>query len=375
AVNNAMLDTYQLKSLDGLLEGDLANIAIVQDRKGKLHLRLRFHFDRNNASQDVLNSNDQRLLSVEEADNFSVRQPYDRVIRCLGWNFDFSIFNNLTKPKRGRGRTNKYPLVKATYESESLPGMFIIGTAGHSIDYRKSAGGFIHGFRYTARAVHHLLEHRYHGTTWPATTLPIIHLTNTIIKRINEASGLYQMFSVLADIVLLQKNATEFEYLEEYPIGALPHLQENTGRNAANGLFVINLEYGSNFSRPEADVFHPSRSVGEPRHAWLSNFLHPVIYFYKRLPTETEMMQRPKLWPLPRPHYIHHVVEDFLTDWTAAKAHILPLRRFLENCLGTDLRSFFAESCFKFALTNPHVPPFCHHGYLNMQGLLDVEIF
>ncbi|GCC40845.1 hypothetical protein chiPu_0024492, partial [Chiloscyllium punctatum] len=86
-----MLDTYQLKSLDGLLEGDLANIAIVQDRKGKLHLRLRFHFDRNNASQDVLN--DQRLLSVDEADNFSVRQPYDRVIRCLGWNFDFSIFN------------------------------------------------------------------------------------------------------------------------------------------------------------------------------------------------------------------------------------------------------------------------------------------
>ncbi|XP_043535910.1 FAD-dependent oxidoreductase domain-containing protein 2 isoform X1 [Chiloscyllium plagiosum] len=373
AVNNAMLDTYQLKSLDGLLEGDLANIAIVQDRKGKLHLRLRFHFNRNNASQDVLN--DQRLLSVDEADNFSVRQPYDRVIRCLGWNFDFSIFNNLTKPQRGRGRTNKYPLIKATYESGNLPGMFIIGTAGHSIDYRKSAGGFIHGFRYTARAVHHLLEHRYHGTSWPATTLPISHLTNTIIKRINEASGLYQMFSILADIVLLQKNATEFEYLEEYPIGALPHLQENTGRNAANGLFVINLEYGSNFSRPEADVFHPSRSVGEPRYAWLSNFLHPVIYFYKRLPTETEMTQRPKLWPLPRPYYIHHVVEDFLTDWTAAKAHILPLRRFLENCLDTDLRSFFAESCFKFALTNPHVPPFCRHGYLNKQGLLDVEIF
>ncbi|XP_078388208.1 FAD-dependent oxidoreductase domain-containing protein 2 [Cetorhinus maximus] len=375
AVNNAMLDTYQLKSLDGLLEGDLDNIAIVQDKKGKLHLRLRYHFDKSKASQDVSsNSNNQRLMYEEEADNFSVRQPYDRVIRCLGWKFDFSIFNNLTKPQRGRGRMNKYPLVKASYESESLPGMFIIGTASHSIDYRKSAGGFIHGFRYTARAVHHLLEHRYHGITWPATTLPITHLTNMIIKRINEASGLYQMFSVLADFVLLRKNATEFEYLEEYPIGALPHLPENTGKDATNGLFVINLEYGSNFSRPESDVFHPSRAVGEPGHAWLSNFLHPVIYFYKRLPTETEMMQRPKFWPLPRPDSIHHIVEDFLTNWTAAKAHILPLRRFLENCLGTDLRSFFAESCFKFALTNQYVPPFCRHGYLNMQGLLGDEI-
>ncbi|XP_051899102.1 FAD-dependent oxidoreductase domain-containing protein 2 [Pristis pectinata] len=374
AVNNALLDTYQLKSLDGLLEGDLENTVLIQDKKGKLHLRLRHHFFKNNTFQDMsYNRNEQLLLSEEVADNLAVRLPYDRVIRCLGWKFDFSIFSNLTKPQRGRGRMNKYPLVKATYEAENLPGMFIIGTASHSVDYRKAAGGFIHGFRYTARAVHRLLEHRYHGVHWPATVQPISQLTNAIIKRINEASGIYQMFSVLADVVLLQKNATGFEYLEEYPVGALPYLWENTGKNAENGLFVINLEYGINFSKPEADVFHPSRSVGEPKHAWLSNFLHPVIYFYRRLPTETEMMQRPKLWPLPRPRHIHHIVEDFLTDWTAAKAHILPLRRFLETCLGTDLRNFFAESCFKFALTNQHLPPFCYHGYLNKQGLLGNE--
>ncbi|XP_069766057.1 FAD-dependent oxidoreductase domain-containing protein 2 [Narcine bancroftii] len=369
AVNNALLDTYQLKSLDGLLEGDMENIVIIQDNKGKLHLRLKYHFNKNNSQDMSSNINDQSLLS-EGVDNLAVRLPYDRIIRCLGWKFDFSIFSNMSKPRSGRGRLSKYPLVKATYEAENLPGMFIIGTASHSVDYRKAAGGFVHGFRYTARAVHRLLEHRYHGVHWPTIALPISQLINVIIKRINEASGIYQMFSVLADIVLLQKNATKFEYLEEYPIGALPCLWENTGKKAENGLFVINLEYGSNFSKPEADVFHPRRSVGEPKHAWLSNFLHPVIYFYRHLPTETEMTQRPKLWPLPRPSHIHHVVEDFLTDWTAAKAHILPLRRFLETCLGTDLRYFFAESCFKFALTNQHLPPFCHHGYLNRQGLL-----
>ncbi|GCB79861.1 hypothetical protein scyTo_0019622 [Scyliorhinus torazame] len=147
AVNNAMLDTYQLKSLDGLLERDLENIAIIQDSKGKLHLRLRYQYDEIKASENgSSNSTDQRLL-YQEIDNFSVREPYDRVIRCLGWKFDFSIFDNVTKPQGGGG--HKYPLVKATYESESLPGMFIIGTASHSVDYRKSAGGFIHGFRYT----------------------------------------------------------------------------------------------------------------------------------------------------------------------------------------------------------------------------------
>lgn len=54
------------------------------------------------------------------------------------------------------------------------------------------------------------------------------------------------------------------------------------------------------------------------------------------------MRVRPPDWPLPRPNAIHHIVEDFLTDWTAPNAHILPLRRFLENCLSTDLRNFFA---------------------------------
>lgn len=59
-------------------------------------------------------------------------------------------------------------------------------------------------------------------------------------------------------------------------------------------------------------------------------------------PTEQEVRFRPADWPLPRPTAIHHIVEDFLTDWTAPLGHILPLRRFLENCLDTDLRSFYA---------------------------------
>ncbi|NWX98934.1 FXRD2 protein, partial [Nothoprocta ornata] len=82
------------------------------------------------------------------------------------------------------------------------------------------------------------------------------------------------------------------------------------------------------------------------------------------------MRLRPPDWPLPRPDAIHHIVEDFLTDWTAPNAHVLPLRRFLENCLGTDLRNFFAESCFLFAFTRQKLPPSCQQGYARMQGLV-----
>ncbi|XP_062444686.1 FAD-dependent oxidoreductase domain-containing protein 2 isoform X3 [Rhea pennata] len=369
AINNGLLDTYQLKSLDGLLEGDLEDLAIVKDKKGKLHITLRFYLENRNTSAGI----NSITLPQDELDNFATRAPYDRVIRCLGWKFDFSIYNRSLRLMPGKGNKKKYPQIKPSYESRGTRGLFVLGTASHSVDFRKSAGGFIHGFRYTTRAVHRLLENRHHGVPWPSTVYPVIQLTNSIIKRVNEASGLYQMFSVLADIILLRENATTFEYLEEYPVGVLAELETLTGRKAPNGLFVIIMEYGRNFSGADKDVFYYNRAVGEAQHAWQSNFLHPVIYYYKRLPTEREMRLRPPDWSLPRPDAIHHIVEDFLTDWTAPNAHILPLRRFLENCVGTDLRNFFAESCFLFAFTRQKLPPFCQQGYVRMQGLVGIK--
>ncbi|KAF5919815.1 hypothetical protein HPG69_009804 [Diceros bicornis minor] len=367
AINNGLLDTYQLKSLDGLLESDLTNLAIVKDREGRFHVTLKFFLEEANQSADAI------TLPQDDNDNFAMREAYDRVIRCLGWNFDFSIFNKSLRLSSGGEFSKKYPLVRASYESKGSRGLFVLGTASHSVDYRKSAGGFIHGFRYTVRAVHRLLEHRHHGITWPATEHPITQLTSSIVRRVNEASGLYQMFSVLADVVLLKENAAAFEYLEEFPMQMLAQLETITGRNARHGLFIINMEYGRNFSGPDKDVFFYDRSVGHTEDAWRSNFLHPVIYYYRHLPTEQEVRFRSADWPLPRPTAIHHIVEDFLTDWTAPVGHILPLRRFLENCLDTDLRSFYAESCFLFALTRQKQPPFCQQGYLRMQGLVGTE--
>ncbi|XP_004610738.2 FAD-dependent oxidoreductase domain-containing protein 2 [Sorex araneus] len=367
AINNGLLDTYQLKSLDGLLESDLRDLALVKDRDGKLHVTLRYFLEGANQSADAV------PLPQDDSDNFALRVAYDRVIRCLGWNFDFSIFNQSLRLSSEGELSKKYPLVRASYESRGTRGLFVLGTASHSVDYRKSAGGFIHGFRYTARAVHRLLEHRHHGLAWPATRLPVTQLCSAILRRVNEASGLYQMFGVLADIVLLQENATEFEYLEEFPMQMLAQLESLTGRRAPHGLLVIVLEYGRNFSGPDKDVFFPDRSVGHTQDAWQSNFLHPVIYYYRHLPTEQEVRFRPAEWPLPRPAAIHHIVEDFLTDWTAPVGHILPLRRFLENCLDTDLRSFYADSCFVFALTQRKLPPFCQQGYLQARGLVGTE--
>ena len=80
AVNNGLLDTYQLKSLDAIAEGDMDSVRLERDNvTGKLKIetsRKASDFER----------------EMDSHDNFALRDPYDRVIRCLGWLFDGSIF-------------------------------------------------------------------------------------------------------------------------------------------------------------------------------------------------------------------------------------------------------------------------------------------
>lgn len=105
-MNNDLIDTYQLKSLDGLVEARLERIVIVQrkeqgrrrpggkqsrEKKGQLYVTLNKYIE----NQSEKNSSD---VTAEELpgyhiDNFSMRKPYDRVIRCLGFRFNFSIFD------------------------------------------------------------------------------------------------------------------------------------------------------------------------------------------------------------------------------------------------------------------------------------------
>ncbi|KAG9483411.1 hypothetical protein GDO78_009367, partial [Eleutherodactylus coqui] len=233
AVNDGLLDTYQLKSLDGLLEGDLSDLALIRDDSGKLHVTHKLYLEKDmnpasNQSNHTMKS--ASMLLRDDLDNFAAREPYDRVIRCLGWKFDFSIFDKSVRLKPYSGLKRKYPSLKSNYETKHSQGLFVVGTAGHGMDFRKSAGGFIHGFRYTARAVHRVMENRYHNIPWPSTHYAMSQLLNVLLRRINEASGLYQMFEFLVDVILLGVDSTTFEYLEEVPVGTIPTVDKSTGR-------------------------------------------------------------------------------------------------------------------------------------------------
>ncbi|XP_035511192.1 FAD-dependent oxidoreductase domain-containing protein 2 [Morone saxatilis] len=376
AVNNELIDTYQLKSLDGLVEARLEKIVIARRKEQsrrrsggkKKEKKVQLYLTLNKYIQHKEEKNSSDVTGEElpgyHIDNFSMRKPYDRVIRCLGFRFNFSIFDSSTCPPNSEKAKGRLPGVTAWYEGKNTPGLFVLGTAAHSRDYRSSAGGFIHGFRYTARAVYRVLEQRYHSNRWPSTKLLTTQLQSWILKRVGEASGPYQMFEVLGDVIVLR--GSHCEYVEEFPVQALPQFSSLSGHEISNhGLIVLVMQYG----KKKIDYLGRSRAQTDWTKAWKSNFLHPVLYYYDKLPTEEEMKLRPYGWPLPRPKAVHHMVEDFLTEWESPISHIQPLRRFLEHCVQTDLRAFYAESCFRSSLTHRKPPLFCQQGYLKQKGV------
>jgi hypothetical protein len=191
--------------------------------------------------------------------------------------------------------------------------------------------------------------------------MPSTDLPNYMIKRINEASGPYQMFGVLADVALLRANGTVV-YLEEVPIQSLTAIKEMTGHDPGR-MVLWNFQYGPDYSGPGKDVLREDRAIGDPFQGDRSNFLHPVLYYYHQFPSAYRGLSRGEL---PPPDLYHHIVEDFLTQWTQRKDHVIPVRRFFEAVFGADLRSFFAQTCFQLILTHgDHVPLFCQQHYLS----------
>jgi hypothetical protein len=92
----------------------------------------------------------------------------------------------------------------AAYESTNVAGLYFAGALSHALDFGQSAGGFIHGFRYTSRALTRYLNVQNHGGAWPMVTLTgKTHALKHVLQRVNTASSLYQMYGTLADVILI----------------------------------------------------------------------------------------------------------------------------------------------------------------------------
>lgn len=256
----------------------------------------------------------------EEATSDNLRFPMDHIIRCFGWAMDTKIFDLGTIPLKTTHK-GKYPSVHSNYEAVGVPGLYFAGTLLHGLDFRKSAGGFIHGFRYTSRVLFRLLEESNFGVQWPHVLVPLSpgsraalrgteQLAAMLLDRINNASSPYQMFQALGDMIVFEEGEHgnwSARFLEEVPLDYFDSRYRHLPR----------LTWTFKYS----DTFHGKKVLGQfrvgsnhPTTSEFSKFLHPHFLFFNAGEDEPSMR--------------HWISEDVFTHW-AEPSIVSPLTRFV----------------------------------------------
>jgi len=209
------------------------------------------------------------LCSLYEYVEFG-QKGYDRVIDCTGWAASLSMVLDHV-PQAGN---RKFPELRGDFSSVSHPHLYFAGAVAHGIDHKQSSGGFVHGFRYTAKALGYILYEKLTGMrAWEHNVLEwnMTEIVASVQHRLNTADGMYQMFGYVAD-VLLPLNNSVVQLYDVPTISLRPVVQ----RYAAPRVIAVTLEYGPNAK--SSDPFN--HSLLDTEDGEKSVFLHPVIRLY-----------------------------------------------------------------------------------------------
>ncbi len=289
AVNNNLLDTYQLKSQNAIID---ANISQIKKENNLFYVTYNY----SNANGEV-----------EEI-------VYDEIICCAGFIFDSSIFDESSSPELAID--NRLPRQKPNWESSNIENLYFAGTLTQMRDYKKSTSAFIHGFRYNSKCLFHMLQYKDQKINWPTELIKLTseNISKKIINSVNRTSVLWQQFGFIGNILII-KNSKESLWVENIP---LDYAKEYYCKEI-NHYFVIILDYGHEIFEMSPDIFNVNRVHRDDfKNADKSAFLHPIIKEYKDGVIIDE----------------HHILEDFENKWDEEDIHYLPLLNFFNKKLG-----------------------------------------
>ena len=299
AINNTILDMYQLKSLHATLG-----------------FRLKAIRPRSDGALDVVAEEEYPHWDPPRVGQVTL--VYDHVIHCTGWNYaDVSIFEEDCRPELDE--RGKYPRLSSTWES-TVPGLYYIGTAMQSID-RKAASSFIHGFRYNVRTLFHILQERDHAVPYPGRSFTLdtdddlATLAELLVRRVSTTAALYQQFGFLCDVLVLERSRARL--LLELPVS---YVHDQPSLWGAQDLIVLTLEYGFHrypHDAPTLDFIHPA----DPAKPRCSAYLHPVLRHYRR----GELIDEMELGESLVVRYDHY---DYAEN--NPRAHVNSVRSFIE---------------------------------------------
>src|SRR5262249_44928035 len=111
AVNNNILDTYQLKSQNAVLDCRIDRIERRPDGEYKVQVT---YLHAHGEQEDLY---------------------YDRVIFCTGFRFDAAIFDAGCKPMLVTN--DRFPEQTSEWESTNVPGLYFAGTLTQQRDYKR----------------------------------------------------------------------------------------------------------------------------------------------------------------------------------------------------------------------------------------------
>jgi thioredoxin reductase len=257
--NNTILDMFQLKALHGVTGTTLTKIE--KQENGAL-----------------------RVYYTEELPHWNTPGTahgwfeVDHVIRSVGFNYvDQDLFAADIVP--AADKMQKYPVLTTMWES-TVPDMYFMGTNMAARD-KKSASGFIHGFRYNVRTLFHLLEAKYHGKALPSDQfslkdeMDLKKLGSHLVTRLSTTSALYQLFGTLCDVLVLEEGQATLLY--ELPIAYVLTQPEFANKK----IIIFSLELGfEHFENGFEDSLNFVRR-NDPERPGSAAFLHPVFRYYE----------------------------------------------------------------------------------------------
>ncbi|HWC79138.1 MAG TPA: NAD(P)-binding domain-containing protein [Pseudonocardiaceae bacterium] len=284
AVNNNFLDTYQLKTQNMVLD---ATIQRIEARDCEFHVTLSY------ARRPK-----------------TVTLVYDRVISCTGFALDAAMFGAGAQPELTIN--DRFPKLTSNWESVNVPDLYFAGTLTQSRDFKKYTSAFIHGFRYSVRALSHILRRRYEDTEWPSAELtaePAV-LAEAILARLNGNSALFQQYGFLCDLIVV--SGPTARYYQEMPVDFV----RDTEFGAAPCTIQLTLEYGAGHTSIDPfDVDAGREWEADPNNE--DRYLHPVIRHYRN----NEEVS------------VVHIPEHIYNDWTDEDEHRRPVREFIATAL------------------------------------------
>ncbi|GIV34469.1 MAG: pyridine nucleotide-disulfide oxidoreductase [Chitinophagales bacterium] len=261
AINNTVIDMYQLKSLHAILNPRIRKIRRLP----------------NNCLQTT-HEYDYPRSSVPGT--LQLTREYDIIINCTGWKWvNLQLFDKKTRP--ALKDCGKLPLLTETWESVNIPGLYFIGGAMKSLD-EKSASGFIHGFRYNIRTLFHLLLSRYDGIPYPYREMkPFVweKFLDYMYQRYSTTAALFQLFGFLCDLLIFNEDKSEAVIYPELPVAYARNMIP-PNRHA----LLFTLEFGfEKYQETSLNFLGPS----DPNNTRCAAFLHPVIrHFHKNKVSE-----------------------------------------------------------------------------------------